>query len=56
MKKKENGILERETIINKIANEVGIDIPLMSWSGMELGELEAYYKELKIKQEAKENN
>lgn len=43
----------REEIVSKIANEFGVEIPLMSWSGMELSELEAYYEELKTKQENK---
>ena len=37
----------REAIVNKIMAEFDIEIPLLSWSGMELGELEAYYEELK---------
>lgn len=45
----------REEIVSKIANEFGVEIPLMTWSGMELAELEAYYEELKTKQEEKEN-
>lgn len=40
----------REEIVSKIATDFGVEIPLMSWSGMELAELEAYYEELKTKQ------
>ena len=39
----------RADIALKIDNEFGIKIPLLSWSGMELEELESYYKELKEK-------
>lgn len=39
----------REEIVSKIVNEFGVEIPLMSWSGMELVELEAYYEKLKNK-------
>ena len=39
----------REEIVSKIATDFGVEIPLMSWSGMELAELEAYYEELKTK-------
>lgn len=37
----------REKVVVKIMNDFGIEIPLLSWSGMELEELEEYYEELK---------
>lgn len=40
----------RADIALKIDNEFGIKIPLLSWSGMELEELESYYEELKRKE------
>lgn len=40
----------RMDIVLKIHNEFDIKIPLLSWSGMELEELESYYEELKRKE------
>lgn len=40
----------REDIVLKIHNEFAIAIPLLSWSGMEVEELESYYNELKEKE------
>ena len=45
----------REDIVLKIHNDFDVAIPLLSWSGMELEELEKYYEKLKTNQEEKGN-
>ena len=44
----EKAIQKKEELVNKILTEFGVEIPFLSWSMMELEELEEYYEELKI--------